>query len=518
MKPIPDAVQFLIDSDYKQQAQDILDKWQQHTGFELEEDNIVKSVARDVNNFAQIIQRGDNDYEVHYKGGEFRGNHIFEWDKDQHTFHYSFENSLENNSLTIVSEAMLKNLLFDIPVEDTINNCNEPLRFQKITHLGGTYEKCILENKDGTFIDLQRNNRVYAGVEKTGGMIYKVKPDGSKAKLSDCPTNPIVDNDNKITIDKIDKKWYIKYAKQKISDFVRKGEIYMEDKLNTLKKGDLIEEVKRLQAELENAGVSEHSGENTVSVNSLNVHQRIDLLRRSMKDYNFILDKVLPSNLGGGEYVSIEQYYQAMQTLCPTVGLDFHFSVLRIDRFDIGAFKPATGAPQNIATVTCEIILTNLDDTDDREYYTEVSQGSDSIDKAVTKASTMAFRNWFDKNFTPSKFNGKVVNFGDNDVNISFDDVVIDSEPTESKPKVFVPPAKKEEIKQEITSTPQKSDNNDEDVKNLTALIYEYRDKSGDNTAGAKTLDKLFANELSDAEILSKTLAFQNALDSLGEK
>ncbi len=494
----------------------VCNEFSKNCGIELEYDIITKIIQRDVNNYIMLYDDKGKP-KIKAKGGCFSGLPNLSIQEDGEV-KSEYEVDFRQNSLVICAEAIARNLLFDTPVEYTINNCNDISKFQMITHLGGTYEKCILENKDGSSIELQRNNRVYAGKEKTGSMIYKIKPDGRKDKLANCPTNPIVDNDNKITIDKIDKKWYIKYAKQKISDFVRKGEIYMEDKLNTLKKGELIEEVKRLNAELENAGVNELNGENTVSVNSLNVHQRIDLLRRSMKDYNFILDKVLPSNLGGGEYVSIEQYYQAMQTLCPTVGLDFHFSVLRIDRFDIGAFKPATGAPQNIATVTCEIILTNLDDTDDREYYTEVSQGSDSIDKAVTKASTMAFRNWFDKNFTPSKFNGKVVNFGDNDVNISFDDVVIDSEPTESKPKVFVPPAKKEEIKQEIVSTPQKSDNNDEDVKNLTALIYEYRDKSGDNTAGAKTLDKLFANELSDAEILSKTLAFQNALDSLGEK
>lgn len=467
-----------------------------------------------MNNFAQIIQRGDDDYEVHYKGGEFRGNHIFEWDKENNTFHYRFENDLENNSLTIVSEAMLKNLLFDIPVEDTINNCIDPLRFQKITHLGSTYEKCTLENKDGTVINLQRNNRVYAGVEKTGGLVYKVKPDGSKAKLADCPTNPIVDNENKITIDKIDKRWYIKYAKQKISDFVRKGEIFMEDKLNTLKKDELIEEVKRLRSQLE---TMEDNG-TTVASTTLNVHQRINNLRTLMNEYNFVLDKVLPANLGGGEYVSIEQYYQAMQTLCPKCGLDFHFSILRLERFDIKAFTPTTGSPQNIATVTCEIILTNTDDTDDREYYTEIAQGSDSIDKAVTKASTMAFRNWFDKNLTPSKFNGKKLNFGDNDVNISFDDAVADDTKVTEKPKVFVPPAKKEEIKKEVVSTPQKGESSEDDIKNLTALIYEYRDKSGDATAGAKTLDKLFANEMTDAEILSKTLAFQNALDELGGK
>lgn len=96
MKPIPDAVQFFIDSDYRQKAQDVLDKWQKHTGFELEEDNVVKLVARDVNNYCEIVQIGDNDYSINYKGGELtRGEHNFKWNKDKKIFEYSFKDSLK---------------------------------------------------------------------------------------------------------------------------------------------------------------------------------------------------------------------------------------------------------------------------------------------------------------------------------------------------------------------------------------------------------------------------------------
>lgn len=156
---------------------------------------------RDVNNYVEILKVGENDYDVHYKGGEFRGNHKFKWDKENKKFKYSFKDALENNSLTIVSEAMLKYLLFNIPVEDTINKCDDVFRFQKITHLGSTYEKMVLEYRNGEQKLLQRNNRIYAGKEPSG-KIYKIKPDGRKDSLADCPINPIVDNDNKITIEK----------------------------------------------------------------------------------------------------------------------------------------------------------------------------------------------------------------------------------------------------------------------------------------------------------------------------
>ena len=217
MKPIPDAVQFFIDSDYKQQAQEILDNWQKHTGFELEEDNIVKMIARDVNNYAEIVQIGDNNYEVHYKGGELtRGEHEFKWNKEKKTFEYSFKDSLKSNSLSIVSESILKFLLFNIPIRETIEKCNDIFRFQMISHLGSTYEKCVQESENGD-IELNHNNRIYAG-KVPCGTIMKVKSNGRRDSLANCPPNPIVDNANNCTIEDINKEWYIEFAQEKANE------------------------------------------------------------------------------------------------------------------------------------------------------------------------------------------------------------------------------------------------------------------------------------------------------------
>ena len=132
---------------------------------------------------------------------------------------------------------MLKNLLFDIPVEETIDKCDDIFRFQMITHLGHTYEKMVQESPEGD-IELQRNNRIYAG-KKPSGIIVKVKYDGRRDSLAQCPTNPIVDNANHCTIDDINKEWYIKLAKQKLSDF--KGV----KRLTEYKKTELIEMAKK---------------------------------------------------------------------------------------------------------------------------------------------------------------------------------------------------------------------------------------------------------------------------------
>lgn len=238
-----DAVMFTIEEDLKEQALKVLNDWENLTGFELEEDKIVKICMRDVNNYCEIVQVGDNDYKVNYKGGEFKGKHKFKWDKENKVFKYSFDDEIEANSLTIISEALLKNLLFDTPLEDTIRNCNDIFRFQIITHLGHTYEKIVQESPNGD-IELQRNNRIYAG-KKPSGLIVKVKYDGRRDSLANCPPNPIIDNANKCTIDDINKEWYIKVAIQKLSDF--KGV----KRLTEYKKTELVDMAKEMGIEFD---------------------------------------------------------------------------------------------------------------------------------------------------------------------------------------------------------------------------------------------------------------------------
>lgn len=509
-----DAVQYMIEEEHVEEAHKILQDWQDLTGLELEQDKIKKMIMRDVNNYVEIVETKKG-YDVHYKGSEFRGNHIFKWNSDRNIFEYSFKDNLENNSLTIVSEAMIKYLLFSIPVEETIEKCNDPFRFQMISHLGHTYNKCVLKYPNGDEVELQRNNRIYASSEPNGCKIYKVKPDGRYDSLANCPVNPIVDNDNKVSIEMINKKWYNKYTKQKISDFMKEGRVFMEEKLDKLKKDELIELVKEYQRKEDNGEVNmnnnvmENNESSFINLSSRLLH-KINDFRRLVRERNFVLDMELPNNLGATEYASIEQYYQAVQEICLEVGLDFSFETAELNAFDLGAFKPANGAPQNIATVNCLFTLTDID-TGFNKTYNVIAQGSDSIDKAVNGATTYAFRNWFNKNFSPCIWNGVKQTFGDS--NAPQLDEIKSSEP---KTKVFVTNASKEAIKEEIVSTPQKTDNN-EDVEKLTNLIYAYREKSGKEDAGKNKLDKIVKGEYSDSDILSWTLSFQNALDELGE-
>lgn len=514
-----DAVAYEIDVEYQPLAEEKLKDWQSLTKLELEEDDIQKMIMRDVNNYVEIVKTGDNDYDVHYKGGLFSGKHDFKWDKENYKFNYTFKDDLKSNSLTICAEAILKELLFDIPCEETINKCDDIFRFQMISHLGSTYAYMVQQDGE-EYVQLpQRNNRIYAGKVKSG-LIYKVKEnkDGTLKydKLANCPPNPVIDNKNKLGINDINKKWYITYAKQKINDFIGGTEVFMDEKLDKLKKDELIEMVVNLKNQVEKQDVVNSPIDVAPFYEKCQIKllQKINEFRKQVREHNFILDKVLPNNLGGGEYYSADQIYNAIQEIALSVGLDFAFEVVDVIRFDLAGFKPATGAPQHIATVKCEITLCDID-TGVSQSYTMISQGSDSIDKAVNSASSYALRNWFDKNFTPCVINGERVQYGDEN---SFS---VETVPTEvkSQPKTptFVPQEKKEQIVKEITQEPQTIATEQDDVDILTDLIYEYRELSGDNKAGGKKLDAIMKGSYSDVDIMNWTLSFQNAVNDIKE-
>ena len=538
-----DAVAYTIEEKYKEQAHEILNDWQKLTGLELEEDKVIKIIMVNVNNYVEIVQIGDNDYKVNYKGGNFTGKHIFKWDKEKKVFHYEFKDDLKSNSLTIVAEAILKRLLFDIPVEKTINDCDDIFRFQMVSHLGSTYEKCVQETPNGD-VELQRNNRIYAG-KKPSGAIIKVKPNGRRDSLASQPSNPIVDNANECTIDDINKEWYIDLAKQRVNDFlgIKRIEDYKKDELlnkakdygleidKKTKKSELIKMIKeyekrnevdkmatkqeleeKLQKSLEqNEQLMEKQKEqkqimkeelNDEKLCNVRLLHKINEFRKKIRKRKFTYDEVMPNNLGGKDYYSIDQFYNAVQDCAIEVGLDFTFNVTNVIAFDKELVKPSGSSPKHVATVETKAILTDID-TGKEKVYTMIAQGSDTIDKAVTSASSIAFRNWFYKNFTPKEMKEEELD---------------DTPEEQSKPKVpvYIPESKKEEIKKEVVQQVQHEDSDDEDIKAICENIMKIKEKTNNPDYGKPTLQRLMSGSLSSADIMEIDLKIKNKMESVG--
>ena len=506
-------------------------------GIGLEYDKIYKIVQRDVNNYC-MLYGDENHKKIKAKGGCFSALPDINI-KDDGTLDVNVVNDFKANSLSIVAEAILKRLLFDIPVEKTINDCDDIFRFQMVSHLGSTYERCVQESENGD-IELQRNNRIYAGI-KPSGAIIKVKPNGRRDSLANQPPNPIIDNANECTIDDINKEWYIDLAKQRVNDFlgIKRIEDYKKDELldkakdygleidKKTKKSELIKIIKeyekrnevdkmatkqeleeKLQKSVEqNEQLMEKVKEqksitkeelNDEKLCNVSLLHKINEFRKKIRERKFTYDEVMPNNLGGKDYYSIDQFYNAVQDCAIEVGLDFTFNVTNVISFDKELVKPSGSSPKHVATVETKAILTDID-TGKEKVYTMIAQGSDTIDKAVTSASSIAFRNWFYKNFTPKEMKEE-----------ELDDIPEE----QSKPKVpvYIPENKKEEIKKEVVSQEQHEESDDEDVKAVCENIMKIRDLTGDDTYGTPTLSKLMSGTLSSADILEVDLKVRQKL------
>lgn len=520
-----DAVMFEIDPEYKPQALKVLDDWQKLTGLELEEDNIVKIIMANVNNYCELLEVGEDEYSINYKGGRFGFNSLeknfkLKWNKETRTFDSSFEDDIKTNSLTIVGEALLKNLLLDIPVEDTINNCDDIFRFQMITHLGSTYDRVVQETPNGD-VTLQKNNRVYAGV-KPAGTLVKIKPDGRRDSVADCPLNPIVDNGNECTIYDINKDWYIEMARLRVNDFkgVRRLEEYKKNELlematelgltvdSKMKKAELIELIKEAKKE----EVKEMAKENVTikDLSNMNIYQRLNEMKKEIMAIDFVLDCDMPGNLGGKDYASIGQYYTTINEKSMKWGLHFQWEVNDVADVEKELFKPQGKPPHHVWTVECKATFTNVDNPEERVVQWACANGSDICDKGVSGASSLAFRNWFDKNFTPSYL--VVDEFGGNDMEVSET-----TEQTEA-PKIptYIPAEKKAELTKEVVKETQVESSESDDVKNVIDNIMKVRELSGNDTWGAATLTKLMSGEIDSVALMEIDLKVSNKLESLG--
>ena len=451
-----DAVQFEIDEDKLPLVEEVLNNWQERYRLELERDDVVKLVMRDINNYCEIVQTSKGQV-VNFKGSCFAGcpNIIIHEDGRLET---KYQESYKQNSMVIVAEAVLKKLLFNIPIEKTISNCNDIFHFQMISHLGHTYEKCVQESPNGD-IELQRNNRIYASL-KPSGTIVKVKADGRRDSLANCPPNPIVDNANQLTIDKINKKWYIEVAQQRVEDFLGTGKQILKGRKKLMKKDELIAENEELKKQIEELEKTERK---TVENDYVKLLKKINEFRKEVQAHEFILDRAMDSKLGGAEYSSIGQFYNFTQQTCLKLGLDFSFEPVQELRFERDIFKPSMGATRHLSTVECVATFTDID-TGCSKMYRILGSGSDSIDKSLSGAETVV----------------------------------------------------KEEIKKEVVATEQHEKSDDDDVEKIASMIMEIREAKNDATYGAEVVDMLQKGLLQTAEIDAIRVKIENTYFDLG--
>ena len=217
-----DGIMFSIDKSEVELSEAIVATWSEITNFEMERDDFKKVIQKDVNNYIGITPDGKfktkGGYVSLYKGGNFK-----------------------TNSLSIVHKAIVEYLVNNIPVETTINECKDIFAFQQIVKTGGTFEGSY-HYINGEREPIQKVNRVYAVKDHKYGRVVKGKwitekrkkdkdtgkmvstqvdpPQWSETIISECPEHAFIDNENVLTIDKLDKDYYIDMAKTRIDKYI----------------------------------------------------------------------------------------------------------------------------------------------------------------------------------------------------------------------------------------------------------------------------------------------------------
>ena len=199
-----DGVMIEFYEDQYEGVLEIVNEWQQRTGFELEEDSVSKIAQKDVNNYVEVQPDGA----VKIKGG-----YLVRGLAPAGAFNI-------NNNACIVATALKEYFVNDTPVEKTINGCDDIFQFQIIAKAGAKYREAY-HIVDGEQVPIQKVNRVYATTDTRYGKLFKVKAENdATAKIEMLPEHCIIDNDNQLSIVDVDKTFYIDMAKKRINDFL----------------------------------------------------------------------------------------------------------------------------------------------------------------------------------------------------------------------------------------------------------------------------------------------------------
>lgn len=194
-----DGVMFKLPSEsYIDKYKEVAKEWETRTRMDLEHDIIKKVVQKDVNNYIIVMDNG----KVKSKGA------------------YVKKLNRLDNDLPIVNKALVDYFLEDIPVETTINSCNELLMFQKIVKASSKYKYALHGDK----VLKEKILRVFASKSRRDPGIFKLKNDkATPDKIAGTPERAFIENgdiEGVMVPRKLDKQWYIEIANKRINDFV----------------------------------------------------------------------------------------------------------------------------------------------------------------------------------------------------------------------------------------------------------------------------------------------------------
>ena len=299
-----DGIMFAIDDSELQAAYDVKNEWENRTRLVLEEDRIIKIYMKDVNNYICKFEDGTvkakGGFVSLFKGGDFK-----------------------MNSLSIIHKAVADYLMDGVPVETTIGECEDIFAFQNIVKTGGSFEGSF-HRVDGELVPIQKVNRVYAVRNPKYGEIVKGKwitekrkkdketgkmisipvdpPQWSESTIPECPEHTFIDNENVLTVDDLDKDYYIDMAKRRIDKYI-----------------NIDPKVKRKIEKITQEVVIMAEKTETAQYEKMNVYQKLGVAREQFYDMN--VKKTGINRYAGFKYYSLEDIVPVKNVLLNRLGL-----------------------------------------------------------------------------------------------------------------------------------------------------------------------------------------------------
>lgn len=391
-----DGLIISYEADHEAEIDAVIDEWSQRTGFGMEADEVQKIVQKDVNNY--VLRNTDGKVKV--KGGYVANYEGGDW---------------MNRSLVIVAKAIVANLLDGVPPEETINACDDLEQFQIICKAGSTYDKVVWQSPVGE-VEVQNVNRVFASTDQSAGTLYKVKlpkAPGEKErrdKIANLPDHCFIANRAGYKIGMVDKQFYIDLAQKRIND-------YLGIKPEKQKK-----ERKKSMATRKTTGAE---AAETVKLQGLAA--KLMKLREVMNSFNW--EKDGKNRHQSYEYISEKQYKNNFKTALAAAGLDFKSSMLEYQ------FIPAISEKMNMVIAKFQFEIIDRE-TGEREVYPAFGTGADMGDKGMYKAYTGAIKYFLANNFLVAEGN----------------DPESDEEEMRNVKPAYVPPERREEIRETVTN------------------------------------------------------------------
>lgn len=188
----------------EEEVRAICKEWEERTGMGLGYDKVFKIAQKDVNSYIMTMEKKGK-IKIEAKGA---------YVKDLDDLDYD---------LPIVNKAVRAYLLDGVPVEHTINACDELREFQKVVKLSNKYKWVEHEQtRTGTVRYDNKAYRVFASSDYSDGRLLKCDGVRNPAKFGNTPDHCFIDNGNiveKQVPSNLDKQWYIDLARKRVEDF-----------------------------------------------------------------------------------------------------------------------------------------------------------------------------------------------------------------------------------------------------------------------------------------------------------